>query len=291
MKAGLWYEAKAKSINDSYKGIIPTNYVHQLDYFYKLALVNYEAAYKISAQIDNKISEELADDKYKKYSDIEALFKYSQYLSKGFFGESESSKGFELLEYCVKRGHEEALLYCGIYAYKELEDFDIAYQYLIKAKELNNSLCYLYLYFYFRDEKVQKKDSKLAYENLIKSYELDNVDATYFLGQEYFEGDIVEKDIEESKKYLKKAISKGSYQASIYYQLKFENLAGNIANSFKKLKKEFDKCEIKKITSNEKKVNRNDNCPCGSGKKYKKCCLKLSNLKYNNQIPMFGLSD
>jgi len=25
--------------------------------------------------------------------------------------------------------------------------------------------------------------------------------------------------------------------------------------------------------SNEKKINRNDPCPCGSGKKYKKCCL------------------
>ena len=23
----------------------------------------------------------------------------------------------------------------------------------------------------------------------------------------------------------------------------------------------------------EKKVKRNDKCPCGSGKKYKKCCL------------------
>jgi len=24
----------------------------------------------------------------------------------------------------------------------------------------------------------------------------------------------------------------------------------------------------------EKKIGRNDPCPCGSGKKYKKCCLK-----------------
>jgi len=25
-----------------------------------------------------------------------------------------------------------------------------------------------------------------------------------------------------------------------------------------------------------KKIGRNDPCPCGSGKKYKKCCLKKS---------------
>ena len=33
--------------------------------------------------------------------------------------------------------------------------------------------------------------------------------------------------------------------------------------------------EIKKqvtVKNTEKKVGRNDPCPCGSGKKYKKCC-------------------
>ena len=30
----------------------------------------------------------------------------------------------------------------------------------------------------------------------------------------------------------------------------------------------------KAFEMNEEKVGRNDPCPCGSGKKYKKCCLK-----------------
>ena len=35
----------------------------------------------------------------------------------------------------------------------------------------------------------------------------------------------------------------------------------------------------------EKKVGRNDPCPCGSGKKYKKCCEeKLQKKKINAQI-------
>ena len=38
----------------------------------------------------------------------------------------------------------------------------------------------------------------------------------------------------------------------------------------KEIKKEFNKS---RIVVNEKKVGRNDPCPCGSGKKYKKCCL------------------
>lgn len=28
------------------------------------------------------------------------------------------------------------------------------------------------------------------------------------------------------------------------------------------------------IKRNEPKIQRNENCPCGSGKKFKKCCLK-----------------
>ena len=39
----------------------------------------------------------------------------------------------------------------------------------------------------------------------------------------------------------------------------------------KELAKEFRKS---KIIVNENKVGRNDSCPCGSGKKYKKCCGK-----------------
>ncbi len=35
----------------------------------------------------------------------------------------------------------------------------------------------------------------------------------------------------------------------------------------------------------EKKVGRNDPCPCGSGKKFKKCCEeKLSKKKINAQL-------
>lgn len=38
----------------------------------------------------------------------------------------------------------------------------------------------------------------------------------------------------------------------------------------KSIKKEYDKT---KTVVKEVKVGRNDPCPCGSGKKYKKCCL------------------
>ncbi|MGB2727569.1 MAG: SEC-C metal-binding domain-containing protein [Halobacteriota archaeon] len=36
---------------------------------------------------------------------------------------------------------------------------------------------------------------------------------------------------------------------------------------------EDSKSKFTKGKSKEKEIGRNDPCPCGSGKKYKKCCL------------------
>lgn len=38
----------------------------------------------------------------------------------------------------------------------------------------------------------------------------------------------------------------------------------------KEIKKEYNES---RIVRNENKISRNDPCPCGSGKKYKKCCI------------------
>lgn len=43
----------------------------------------------------------------------------------------------------------------------------------------------------------------------------------------------------------------------------------------------WKKAHTQKIREH-KKVGRNDKCPCGSGKKYKNCCLKSG--KYENII-------
>nr|WP_053241426.1 SEC-C metal-binding domain-containing protein [Clostridium sp. DMHC 10] len=40
------------------------------------------------------------------------------------------------------------------------------------------------------------------------------------------------------------------------------------------LEENFDNEAISMPVRNENKIGRNDPCPCGSGKKYKKCCGK-----------------
>lgn len=41
------------------------------------------------------------------------------------------------------------------------------------------------------------------------------------------------------------------------------------------VKQDESKKDVLEITGSEKKIGRNDPCPCGSGKKFKKCCLGL----------------
>lgn len=65
-----------------------------------------------------------------------------------------------------------------------------------------------------------------------------------------------------------------------------ENNIQKQTTSLKKLLKEYEENNIEMKYANnsqhdvtypqfkEYKINRNDLCPCGSGKKYKKCCLK-----------------
>lgn len=48
-----------------------------------------------------------------------------------------------------------------------------------------------------------------------------------------------------------------------------------------KLAKRYKEAHTVKVRE-YKKIGRNDECPCGSGKKYKNCCLKTG--KYENIV-------
>ena len=37
--------------------------------------------------------------------------------------------------------------------------------------------------------------------------------------------------------------------------------------------KDMGQCVVDQIKKAKVKIGRNEKCPCGSGKKYKKCCL------------------
>ena len=59
-------------------------------------------------------------------------------------------------------------------------------------------------------------------------------------------------------------------------QAKYSNLRSQM-NIWRTPLKQVNKVSIKEYpeTQKQKKIGRNDPCPCGSGKKYKKCCLNI----------------
>ena len=73
--------------------------------------------------------------------------------------------------------------------------------------------------------------------------------------------------------YFKKQLGKKVFSpTSILYASSAFN---EVLNCIEKA--QMDQAQKMKLqTANKKEVGRNDLCPCGSGKKYKNCCLKLS---------------
>ena len=57
----------------------------------------------------------------------------------------------------------------------------------------------------------------------------------------------------------------------------YSNMTAKLKNSYVKTREEHPHPEIQEVAPIHKttKVGRNDPCPCGSGKKYKRCCLQL----------------
>lgn len=90
----------------------------------------------------------------------------------------------------------------------------------------------------------------------------------------------------EGFEQLSENISLKTYKAAILAQI--PNFYAQLKERHVKLKAIYAHCKKKHHSPNEKrqlpKVGRNDPCPCGSGKKYKKCCLNNAELNRNMGI-------
>ena|GEM_PF-5653377 len=108
----------------------------------------------------------------------------------------------------------------------------------------------------------------------------------------YFEDNVNYENIGQIKKHAcsnliitvteKAAIVRLKYNQNVLHDIDFEYcLLSDLTQSERQEAEEFaswlKENRVKKYLKNNnlKKIDRNDQCPCGSGKKYKKCCLKL----------------
>ena len=109
------------------------------------------------------------------------------------------------------------------------------------------------------NNKIEVVEGKVS--DLAATY---NMTVEHFMGfidgiSESLKEDIVLEDIQED--------------SEIALKIDFEKLYYNMLNVEKR--KEIEKAyKRSKTVVKEKTVGRNEPCPCGSGKKYKKCCGK-----------------
>jgi preprotein translocase subunit SecA len=93
----------------------------------------------------------------------------------------------------------------------------------------------------------------------------DSLNAKYDL-ENMNENSIIELDINYEKLYFNMLDSKADYL--------FNLIEWNSILTAEKKKEILLDWRKSKVVVNENKVGRNELCPCGSGKKYKKCCGK-----------------
>lgn len=115
-------------------------------------------------------------------------------------------------------------------------------------------------------------------ENLAKLFEVDELTVIGFIDginsslQTEIDMDSLDKDsvvklaIDFEKLFYNMLDAKAEW---LYELPQWESILS--AEKRKEIKKEYNKS---KIYINENPIGRNDPCPCGSGKKYKKCCGK-----------------
>ncbi|MGK0272577.1 MAG: TPR repeat protein [Cocleimonas sp.] len=292
LKAGLIYGSLADRSGMSFPLLISNELNFHHKSLYVLAANFYETAFKMSADTDrncrpiNFLEKSLTEDEaVEKYSDLNALYHYAALASDGILGDEKKERGYHLLKIAADRGHALASAEFGSYQYTEFKDYDLAIQYLNKAANCDDGLAYCWLYFYYSDGIACDVDSSLALDYLNKSLELDCKLAYKAMGEAYHKGELVEKNDIKAEQYLLEGMAKGCPNAKHYYQVYFNDLAGKMAAYFQSTSKamlEEHAHLIKAIDNKPKpilsnKIQRNETCPCGSGKKYKKCCMVINN--------------
>lgn len=178
---------------------------------------------------------------------------------------------------------------------------------IIETKEIDPEVrgSFLKAYIYFYHHNVVKKEKLIDYlKKLIHLYNYKQEEIYEFIIEVIINTELVQLIEEVKRIYEEEAID--YYMVGGYADF-IDNLFGENKESFEKIKnveESMRECysfeqegkekqerqsaskDLKKQSIDYNKVGRNDPCPCGSGKKYKKCCLgnNENQLPYQNYI-------
>ena len=276
LRAGLLCELLAE--DESKKSL----YTRQESLFhiqslYQHALAFYNASFKISADVEQKrrkLDPRNKADIILEDCNLEPLYRYSKILCQKSDGSEQEEVGLKYLKIASDRKHPAATAFYAEYLYKVKKDYGQAFEYLNKPYVQEDPLTHRILCYYYSDEMVNSINHELALGHIQIAIDLGCPDALFDLGKAYHVGSFVKQDDMLAEEFLQKAIKRGNFEAKKYYFFNFKQNRQALA--------ELMSLKMKKIASalqsihsnNTPKIGRNDLCPCGSDKKYKKCCGK-----------------
>lgn len=245
----------------------------QLKHLAQSAIGYFDAACEISANLDNRFSHEYDDERsIQKYADVNVLFKFAS-LALGEPSESELYKKAEArLQAVADRGYEPAEAKYGTFLYSQ-NKYAKSINYLESAAQSGEPLALNSLHLYYSEGKACKEDFCKAKLYLDQALETGDPDAYAYLGLAYTFGKVLPQDIGLARKYLKKAADQGSVIGR--RKLLEHDIAADLQQEMiREVEdfKEYSKAFNSQLPLDKVKVGRNEACPCGSGKKYKKCC-------------------
>lgn len=110
-------------------------------------------------------------------------------------------------------------------------------------------------------ELLRDKEGKKSMERFLKEIEARKEELVFSPREEHFHGALREVESEMATKEMKQTSAK-----------KYYDFLKKTGISFATEELTRDKITVRRV--NGEKIGRNDPCICGSGKKYKKCCLK-----------------
>jgi len=273
--------------------MVSDTYEAHHDFLLKQAIMHFEAAYKASVNLgcDWEKIRRVSEAKVKShalahYAELAPLFNYIELAREGWLGDFSKQEALSLLVTAAERGYAPAIAYYGVELYCGSEgrkpDYKLALRYLLKAEEVNEITVYRFLYYYYSQGKALPVNVEKALDYLNKGIKVGCADCIAELGIAYHKGDLVKHDNVLAKKYLTDSIAAGSILGKNYHTIDFNDLAGQMVTKMKEVGDEWFK-ELESLNQNTssklsgRKPKVNEPCPCGSGKKSKKCCYNPAN--------------
>ncbi|MCH7347771.1 SEC-C metal-binding domain-containing protein [Aeromonas sp. MR7] len=274
------------ALHDAYFQKLPTTFVTERQNIHlsshdEIALQLYLAAIELDAELD-KVSVNLWCNKKEREELVhsrarpEYNYEFALLVADRPDDDPYKQRAFTALRSAARKNHQPSQALLGALLYNSgayVESFN-----LLRPASLDGDLLALrQLYFYYSEGKACDKDMLLATEYAEKAIELGCTQTMYAYGRDLFEGNNVGLDKIKGSEVIKKAADMGDKQATTYSQMLIENdLPKILADGFSNILDIFNKRFLTGSGfvdfEDGRKIGVNDKCPCGSGKKYKKCC-------------------